>query len=273
MARRGDWQGRLRSVPAGVIRRFAPSGSPWPDVRGVAAPDGPPSGGALAAELRAVAQVARLVAAAPWLVRVPRGDGSLVLDLPGWRAPEASNVLMRSWLRSRGWDARPWGLGTNQGRPERDAEMLAERIAALPAGTPPVALIGWSLGGTVAREVARVVPDRVRTVVTYGSPVIGGPTHTIGARAFGRDECRRIETLARELDRDNPIAVPRTAIFTRRDAIVNWRACIDHSPRAVRHVEVRSTHLGLGLDPDVWWTVAHALADPTAATPDAWSPS
>ena len=62
------------------------------------------------------------------------------------------------------------------------------------------------------------------------------------------------------LDRDRPITVPITAIFTRNDGVVDWRACLDRRSQAVRHVEVRSSHLGLGLDPAVWITVARALA-------------
>lgn len=108
----------------------------------------------------------------------------------------------------------------------------------------------------------RAVPERVAQVVTFGSPIVGGPTHTIAARSYGPEECRRVEALARRLDADRPIQAPITAIFTRNDRVVDWRACIDrHSPR-VRHVEVRSTHLGLGIDPDVWWAVATALAAP-----------
>src|SRR3954463_9719428 len=86
-------------------------------------------------------------------------------------------------------------------------------------GAPPVALVGWSLGGTVAREIARAVPQRVACVVTFGSPVIGGPTHTIGARTMGRDECERIDALIRRLAAEQPIEVPVTTIYTRRDGV------------------------------------------------------
>lgn len=164
---------------------------------------------------------------------------------------------MRTWLRTLGYDVRPWGLGTNTGNPERDSKILVERLAD---SHEPVALLGWSLGGTVAREVARLVPDRVSAVVTYGSPVVGGPTYTLGAATYGAQECARIETLISQLDLDEPIQVPITAIFTRSDGVVDWRACLDTTSRHVTHVEVRSTHLGLGFDPDVWWAVATALA-------------
>jgi pimeloyl-ACP methyl ester carboxylesterase len=222
-------------------------------------PAGPPGTRSLARELAGPVALARLLRAAPWLALAPRGHGQTVIDLPGWNAPEASNLPLRSFLRFLGYHTRPWGLGTNRGTPERDAEQLAGELAAR-SGEPPVALVGMSLGGTVAREIARAVPERVACVVTFGSPVIGGPTHTIGARTVGRDECARLDALARRLDAEQPIQVPITTIYTRRDGAVDWRACIDHASPHVEHVEVRSTHLGLGLDPDVWSTVAHALA-------------
>ena len=229
------------------------------DVVDVPRPVGPPGTGGLTRELTGGLELARLVRAAPWLAAAPRGHEQTVIDLPGWTAPEAGNLPLRSFLRFLGYDTRSWGLGTNRGTPERDAEVLADQLAARP-DEPPVALVGCSLGGTIAREIARAVPERVACVVTFGSPVIGGPTHTIGARTIGRDECARIDALARRLDAERPIQAPITAIYTRRDGVVDWRACIDHASPHVEHVEVGSTHFGLGLDPDVWWTVAHALA-------------
>jgi hypothetical protein len=127
-----------------------------------------------------------------------------------------------------------------------------------------MALVGWSLGGVVAREVARAIPERVSCVVTFGSPVVGGPTHTIAAATYGDAECRRVTELGRQLDADDPIGVPITAIFTRRDRVVDWRACVDHASPRVTHVEVGSTHMSLGIDPDVWWAVAEALVEHSA---------
>jgi pimeloyl-ACP methyl ester carboxylesterase len=224
------------------------------------APTGPPAGAGSAREIMALVQAARLVRAAPWLALSPRGDGQVVVDVPGWGGPEASMAPLRAFLRWLGYDARSWGLGTNTGKPERDVQRLLERVRAIESERP-VALVGWSLGGVIAREIARAMPERISTVVTFGTPVVGGPRYTLGAAAFGAQECIRIEKLAAELDRDEPIRVPLTAIYTRRDGVVDWRACIDRASQDVRHVQVRSTHLGLGIDPDVWSTVARALAE------------
>ena len=168
---------------------------------------------------------------------------------------------LRRYLRWVGHDAQGWGLGVNTGNPERDTTILAEQVAALHGQTGrKVSLVGWSLGGVIARETARAVPHAVSRVITYGTPAIGGPTYTLGAGAFGPAESSRIQQLIAELDRDSPITVPITAIFTRRDRVVSWPACIDRASLDVEHVEVRSTHAGMGLDPDVWQVVATRLA-------------
>jgi pimeloyl-ACP methyl ester carboxylesterase len=122
--------------------------------------------------------------------------------------------------------------------------------------------VGWSLGGVVAREVARQRPDLVSSVVTMGTPIVGGPTYTAAARFFGKDASRAAGPAASRAARSARIQVPLTVIFSRADGVVDWRASIDRATQGARHVEVRSTHVGLGIDPDVWWAVARALAEP-----------
>jgi pimeloyl-ACP methyl ester carboxylesterase len=230
----------------------------------VAEPAGPPGTLIRAAELTAPWELLRLMLNTPSLRRLPRnGDGAPVVDIPGWRSPEASGAPIRSFFPWLGYDASGWGFGTNHGDPEGDAKRLAPLIVerAEEAGRP-VSLVGWSLGGVIAREVARNEPDAVARVITYGTPVIGGPAHTIGASSFDEDESARIDALIRKTEAENPIAVPVTAIYTKRDGIVDWRACIDRTSLDVEHVEVASTHLGLGIDPDVWRIIAERLAEP-----------
>jgi pimeloyl-ACP methyl ester carboxylesterase len=223
------------------------------------APSGPPRRG-LRGEWRVGLEVARLVAATPTLRRAPRGEGAPVVLVPGWRAPPASMLPLRNYLRFLRHDARDWELGVNVGRPERDAPRLAEQVERLASGGRPVTLVGWSLGGTITREAARQAPAAIAQVITYGTPVVGGPTHTIGARSYGPEESARISALIEELDAASPISVPITAIYTRRDGIVSWRACIDRASPEVRHVEVSSTHISMGFDPDVWRVIADRLA-------------
>jgi pimeloyl-ACP methyl ester carboxylesterase len=232
------------------------------DVAGTPLPVRAPTAGSRRGEVAAIAQLPRLLAATRRLRRAPRArvPGHVVVDVPGWRAPEGAAAPLRAYLRALGYDARGWGFGVNHGAPEQDAARLADRVEEIAEEHGPVSLVGWSLGGVIAREVARALPDRVARVVTYGTPVIGGPTYTLGAGFYGARECARVAALALQLDQDTPLTVPLTAILTRRDGVVAWEACIDRFSACVDHVEVGSTHLGLGLDPDVWAVVADRLS-------------
>lgn len=218
-----------------------------------------PTARSLLGELTVGITLTRLAWSAPLLKRVAGGDASVIL-IPGWKAPEASMEPLRRFLRSRGFAAHHWGLGTNRGNPERDRERVAEMASDLLVKEGrPVALVGWSLGGVIARETARLVPEAVSGVVTYGTPAVGGPTYTLAASKWGEEECARISEMARELDESSPIPVPIAAVFTRSDGVVSWPACIDrYSPR-VTHFEVTSSHLGMGIDPTVWSIVAEQV--------------
>ena len=230
-----------------------------PDVAALARPTGPPATLTSLGELGSALGAVRLVGAAARLRSAPRGDGHVVVDIPGWRAPEVTGAPLRAYLRSLGHDARGWGFGTNLGDPRRDVDRLGRRILeVVDTVGAPVSLVGWSLGGVIAREVARQHPDAVRRVITYGTPVVGGPTFTAIARAYGDDGAAG--RVADRLDLEAPIRVPLTAVFSKRDGIVAWQACIDRSSPNVEHVEVSSTHLGMGTDPDVWMLVADRLA-------------
>ncbi len=235
------------------------------DATDLARPSGPPPTWATIGELTSPLAAARLVGAVPRLASAPRGDGHLVVDIPGWRAPELSGAPLRRYLRLLGYDARGWGFGTNTGDPRRDVERLSSRVLDLvdEIGTP-ASLVGWSLGGVIAREVARRHPDAVRRVVTYGTPVAGGAAYTSVARARGRGTQVDSDRVAHRLDAESPIRVPLTVLFSRRDGVVAWPACIDHATPGAEHVEVFSTHIGMGIDPDVWAIVADRLARATA---------
>ncbi len=198
------------------------------DVPSLGRPTGPPSTWTALGELGYALDAVRLAGAMPRLASAPRGDGHLVVDIPGWRAPELSGAPLRAYLRRLGYDARGWGFGTNTGDPRRDVERLSARVLELVAATgSPASLVGWSLGGVIAREVARLQPEAVRQVITYGTPV-SGAAHTTVARVFG-DGSGDAAEVTRRLDADSPIQVPLTVMFSRRDGIVSWQAV--HRPR------------------------------------------
>lgn len=223
-----------------------------------------PAPGAAFGEIATIFELPRLLLRWPDLLRLDPGVGGPVLLLPGYGAGDGSTALLRAFLRRLGFDAYGWGLGRNHGDveelldPVRTAvERLADRTGA------SVQLVGWSLGGVLARETARDAPQSVRQVVTFGTPVIGGPKYTaVGARyAAAGFDIDALEATVADRHRQ-PIAAPVTAIYSRADGIVSWRACIDPWTPDVEHVEVGSTHIGLGIDPDVYRIVAQRLAQP-----------
>jgi len=193
---------------------------------------------------------------------MPRGDGGPVITIAGFGAGDASMAPLRRVLRRLGYDVRPAGLG----RVTDDVETLYRRVAETAAGLAAaqgrrVALVGWSIGGILAREAARDRPDVVERVVTFGTPVVGGPAFTALAARYRPERLAEIGALGDERDR-TPIRVPVTAIWSRNDGVVTPAACIDERSPDVCHVEVSSTHLGMGIDPAVWAAVAAALAGP-----------
>ena len=141
-------------------------------------------------------------------------------------------------------------------------EQLKADLLAEPS-SEPVYLVGWSLGGYLAREVARECPDKVKHVVTLGSPVVGGPKYTSVAAAFSQRGAS-IDEIERLVDAryDIPLKVPVTAIYSKADGVVSWEACIDHRSPDVEHIEVFSSHTGLGFSPQAY----HILADRLAAS-------
>jgi len=213
-------------------------------------------------ELRALREPARRLLARRRLEPLPRGDGGPVVVVPGMHVGDWTTASLRRFLRRRGWDARGWGLGFHGADVTATLPRALARVEAVARETGrPVALVGWSLGGLVAREIARLRPDLVRAVVTLGTPVTGGARFTIVAYPFRRRgwDLDQIDALLHAADRV-PIRVPLTAIWSRADGVVAWRACLDATTPGAAHVEVHSSHWGLGFDPDALAAIARALA-------------
>jgi hypothetical protein len=230
-----------------------------------ARPDQRPSAALFLTEpIRALADLTALPLAAPWLATAPRGDGHGVLVLPGLLASDTSTVPLRRFLAWLGYDVRGWDLGRNRGPTE---EVLAGLPRALldHAGRTggPVSLVGWSLGGIYARELARRHRRQVRQVITLGSPF--ALTDSRQSRAHGpyqRLSHLHAARLPSREQRARPIGVPSTAVYSRRDGIVSWLACVAPESRLHQNVEVRCSHIGFGVDPATLWLIADRLAEP-----------
>ena len=138
-------------------------------------------------ELQDLARLRGSLPSIPRLVRLPRRRRHTVLLIPGWKMPEETLYALRTYLRAIGYDAHGWGLGTNRGQPEKDRDRLIPKLQeAYSRHGSKVTLIGWSLGGVIAREVARLHPHKVERVITLATPVIGGPSFTLVPTHGGR---------------------------------------------------------------------------------------
>jgi pimeloyl-ACP methyl ester carboxylesterase len=223
---------------------------------------------------RALSEAASLIPARGMLRRLPPGDGHPVMTLPGFLASGVSMRPMRRYLRHWGYEAHCWSLGRNLGlTPERDLErLLDERLQSIHAESGrKVSLVGWSLGGLIARELARRQSNLVRSVIALGSP-FGNPRATNAWRLYELmtgtrldDESVRLRvSVLRE-----PLAdVPVTAIYSNSDAIV--AASIAKLPAGdrVENIGIRTSHFGMGFHPAVLYVIADRLRQP----PDDWRP-
>jgi pimeloyl-ACP methyl ester carboxylesterase len=217
---------------------------------------------------RALLEAASLVPASPLLRAAPQGDGHPVLVLPGFGAGDESTLALRFYLRRLGYWVQGWKLGRNLGLYGKRGHVghgVAQRIEELfGKQRRKISLVGWSLGGVYAREIARAGPDRIRQVITLGSPFAGRGRGSNVDRAFEALTGRKIrkpdpESLARFTE---PPPVPSTAIFSRSDGVAHWRACIERPSSRTDNIEVRGSHCGLGFNPVVLYAVADRLAQP-----------
>lgn len=215
-------------------------------------------------EATAPLEFASLLPAAPWLLNAPRGDGRPVMLVPGFFASGRSMTPLAAFLRYLGYDVIDWGLGTNQGDVEADIERLGERVQQRfdEGGQQALTMLGWSLGGVLAREVARLFEPAVREVITMGTPIIGGPKYTAVGELYARSRGLDLDEFEHEVHARNSIGLkqPVTAIYSKRDGVVGWQAAVDiYNPQA-NNIEVNGSHIGLGVNPNVWLIISRTLA-------------
>lgn len=193
---------------------------------------------------------------------LPKGHGPVVV-IPGFQASDFETLLLRRKLAALGYTVSGWGLGRNHGKTGKLLPRLVAQVRALHAQNgQPVKLVGWSLGGVLARDVAREAPEAVEQVITLGSPIAGGPKYTVFA-GFYRKQGLDLDALALSADAreaSRPLPCPVTAIYARRDGIVAWGSCIDTHHHSVSHLETPATHFGMPFHPQTLQLIAEALA-------------
>jgi pimeloyl-ACP methyl ester carboxylesterase len=221
--------------------------------------DAPVSATTLAREMAAVAQV--LLAPPPYPEGAARGNGQPVIVIPGFLSPEMTTARLREFLTRQGFIAHPWNCGLNVGpMPRVIAEVECQlRETAAAAGTK-VSLVGVSLGGTIAREVAKSSPDLVARVVTLVSPIhlpVTTPLAPLAEAASLLWDMEELEALSAIAE---PPRVPLTAVFSRDDGVIDWRAAVPAASELVEVVEVSGPHMTVCSNSQVQRIVVDRLA-------------
>jgi pimeloyl-ACP methyl ester carboxylesterase len=225
----------------------------------------PPSLFLMLAEARGLFELNSSLLLAPLLLRAPKGDGHPVLALPGFLASDLSMAPMRRYLKELGYDTHAWNMGRNLGGVASKRSALRDLVQGIHDQTGrKVSLVGWSLGGVYARDLALQMPDMVRSVITLGSPFANDIRATNATRLY--------EALSGEAVDDNPeireaiagdLPVPATSIYSRTDGIVNWHTSLLRPSETAENIEVYfASHIGLGVNPAALWAVADRLAQP-----------
>lgn len=226
----------------------------------------PPSLFLSAIELhRALAEFATLPAALPLLRQAPKGDGHPVLVLPGFTASDISTAPLRKYLAGLGYDVYAWELGRNWGLVGDLEERMYRRVAEIHLHTGRrLSVVGWSLGGIYAREIARRIPRAVRQVITLGSPFATAGNGSYAVYVYdtvtGERTTQRRATLAGTINEPPP--VPSTAIYTKTDGVAAWETCMEVESPTTDNIEVYGSHCGLGVNPLVLYVIADRLAQP-----------
>ncbi len=214
-------------------------------------------------EARAPWEFGLLAAALPLLAQAPRGDSHPVMVFPGLGASDLSTAPLRRYLDHLGHRTLPWNQGLNLGpRPGVLEQCVADVRAHYARHHRRLSLVGWSLGGLYAREVAKQVPEMVRSVITLGTPFTGHPRATNAWKLFelvsGQDSHDE-EQLAPLRE---PPPLPCSSIYTRSDGVVAWQCSINPPRPLAENIAVQASHIGLGVNPLVVWTIAERLAQP-----------
>jgi pimeloyl-ACP methyl ester carboxylesterase len=188
------------------------------------------------------------------------GNGQPVMVLPGFMASDQTTSRLRRSLCDAGFDAHGWGLGRNKGIKADIFERLDERMEAFPCDAP-LTLVGWSLGGLIAREYAKYAPHRVAKVVTLGSPFSGDPRSNNAWRIYELVAGHKVDAPPIEVTLSEKPPVSTCAFWSSNDGVV-----APHSARGQRHesdrqIELDCSHMAFVARPDAIRAIAKAIID------------
>jgi predicted esterase YcpF (UPF0227 family) len=232
----------------------------WPSSSAAVLP-GPDSPLGFASWARDLASVAAATANPPPYPAhdFPRGDGRTVLLVPGFLAGDWTMARLRIFIEGLGYRVEQAGIVFNPGPTAKTVARLERTLLRLNERTGPVHLVGQSLGGVFARELAREHPACVRSVVTLCTPIRFPVTTPLAPFADALAPFHDPRWSARCSDCARPLGVPVTAIYSRDDGIVDWRQCLQEESPLARNVCVSGAHSTVGSNPQAQAAVAWAL--------------
>ncbi len=221
-------------------------------------------------EGRWVLELASHYALRPLLKKLPHGDGHTVIVFPGFLSSKIATRQIRDLLNHLGYDARDWGFGRNlHFDAQIESQMQAMVAKTVKESGAKVSLLGWSLGGVFARELARAMPDHVRSVISLGSPITGARHAALARPIFemlnGKPEA---ETSARIDKMYIAPPVPTTVIYSKTDGIVHWHGALQQESEIAENIRVPASHLGMGSNP----LVMNIIADRLSQKEGDWKP-
>lgn len=205
---------------------------------------------------------------------VPPGDGHPVLVLPGLATNDNSTYHLRAFLDDIGYKAQPWELGRNFGPRNGLDDMLrriSDRIDCIlkETNSTEISIIGWSLGGVYAREIAKLKPECVRQVITLGTPFKPANSGTNAAALYemlSGDKSYKDPDIISKISQPPP--VPFTSIYSKTDGVVHWKCSIEDESVMAENVEIHcSSHLGMGHNP----LALYIIADRLIKTKQSWT--
>lgn len=218
---------------------------------------------------RVATEIALLSASRSILRDGPRGDGHSVIVIPGFLGSDRYNKALCNYLNGLGYRAGGWDLGVNLGPRDEVIEGLQRRLlTSYENSGRKVTLIGHSLGGVYAREMARQHPDAVRQVISLGSPIAErGNSGKLSSRLF-----RRLNgpvDFERHSALQHAPPVPTTAVYSRTDGVVHWQNAVQRNGHVrCENIEVYGSHCGLTVNTSVW----RLLADRLSQAEENWQP-
>lgn len=238
----------------------------WADA--IAAIKRPNFGWMMLEPMRCMSEIGALMMCYPLLSAIPRGDGHPVMVLPGFATNDQMTVLLRQFLALAGYKVHTWDLGWNldQHSAGENGEHMAARIERIAQSCgQDVSLVGWSLGGVIAREAARRDHSGLRQVITLGSPFTGNPKATSLTALYEMMTGNFHDSPAAQTRYERghlPLPVPSSSIYSKTDGVTAWENCVTETDAITENIEVHCSHFGFVANPAVFWAIADRLALP-----------